>query len=128
VAYAAHAAGAATGGSSGGKMLLGQRHKHEWRMPNLPDKGRTREALRGRLSMVRGAEETAATANRPSLVFPVAAAIGGADQRHSRVRAREGGAIWGPRLSRAVLELFGLRLQCRCMGGEEKERGSGSAC
>jgi hypothetical protein len=71
VAYAAHAAGAvgapptghrtwrtrggvATGGGSGGKMLLGQWYKHKWRTTNLPDKGKTMEALRGRLPMVRG--------------------------------------------------------------------------
>jgi hypothetical protein len=38
------------------------------------------------------------------------------------VRAREGGAIWGLRLSRAVAELFGLWLQCWCMG----EKGKGA--
>jgi hypothetical protein len=51
--------------------------------------------------------------------------IGGTDQRHSRVRASEGGTIWGLRLSRAVAELFGLRLQCRPTRGIGKGAGGG---
>jgi hypothetical protein len=36
--------------------------------------------------------------------------------------------IWGPRLSRAVAELFGLWLQCWCMGGERKRSESWARC
>jgi hypothetical protein len=43
-----------TDGGSGGKMLLGRWHKHEWRTATLPDKGRTMEAHWGRLPTVRG--------------------------------------------------------------------------
>jgi hypothetical protein len=66
-----------------------------------------------------------AAMNQPSLVCPVTVAVGAADQHHSRVRAREGGVIWGPRLSRAVAKLFGLRLQCRRMGEKGKGAGAG---
>jgi hypothetical protein len=77
------------------------------------------EAHQGELPTVRGGGGGSyGESTEPGV--PGVATVGRADQRHSRVRAREEGVIWEPRLSRAVAELFGLRLQCQRMGEKGK--------